>query len=217
MTSFRALDVDQNRAVTRAEIQGDLDFGPRFDDMDINRDGVMTMEELQRYLEFHYGGHPARRRRKGALAPACEAASGSSRRPRGWLTTRAGAAGVSPITCPPPAPSAPRSPFCSASKPRASTSCARSSPSAEKPVMLYSIGKDSSVHAAPGDEGVLPGAAAVSAAARGHDLEVPRHVSRSATAWRARLGLELLVHVNPGGRRAGHQPVHARLGRCTPT
>jgi hypothetical protein len=55
MTSFRALDVDQNRAVTRAEIQGDLDFGPRFDDMDINRDGVVTMEELQRYLEFHYG------------------------------------------------------------------------------------------------------------------------------------------------------------------
>ena len=47
---------------------------------------------------------------------------------------------------------------------------------AEKPVMLYSIGKDIGGDAAPGEEGVLPGAAAFPAAARRYDLEVPRHV-----------------------------------------
>ena len=66
--------------------------------------------------------------------------------------------------------------------------------------------------AAPGAEGVLPGEAAVPAAARRHDLEVPRRCSSSATAWPRELGLDLLVHMNPEGAGAGHQPVHARLG-----
>ena len=46
----------------------------------------------------------------------------------------------------------------------------------ERPVMLYSIGKDSAVmlHLAP--QGLLPGQAAVPAAARRHHLEVPGHV-----------------------------------------
>ena len=43
----------------------------------------------------------------------------------------------------------------------------------EKPVMLYSIGKDSLGDAAAGPEGVPPRQAAVPAAARRHDLEVP--------------------------------------------
>ena len=44
----------------------------------------------------------------------------------------------------------------------------------KNPVMLYSIGKDFERDAAPGDQGILSGAAAVSAAARRHDLEVSR-------------------------------------------
>ena len=39
---FHALDLDGNGALTRLETQGDLDLGPRFDDMDINRDGIVT-------------------------------------------------------------------------------------------------------------------------------------------------------------------------------
>ena len=50
LATFRALD-----AVTRSETQGDLDFGPRFDDMDSNRDGVVTQDELRRYIEQRYG------------------------------------------------------------------------------------------------------------------------------------------------------------------
>ena len=48
--------------------------------------------------------------------------------------------------------------------------------------MLYSIGKDSSVMLHLAHEGVLPVEAAVSAAARGHDLEIPGddRVPRSA-------------------------------------
>ena len=45
---------------------------------------------------------------------------------------------------------------------------------AARPVMLYSIGKDSSVMLQPGAEGVSSVAAALSAAACGHWMEVPR-------------------------------------------
>ena len=44
-----------------------------------------------------------------------------------------------------------------------------------------------------------PGQAAVPAAARRHDVEVPRDVSRSATGSPRELGLELLVHINQEG------------------
>jgi hypothetical protein len=53
--SFHALDVDHDGRLTHAEIMGDIDFGPRFVDMDINRDGFVTQEELQRYIREHYG------------------------------------------------------------------------------------------------------------------------------------------------------------------
>ena len=51
----------------------------------------------------------------------------------------------------------------------------------ENPVMLYSIGKDSAVMVRLAHQGVSPGAAAVPAAARRYDLEIPRDdpVSRS--------------------------------------
>lgn len=55
MASFHALDVNHDNMLTRSEIEGDLGFGPRFDDVDINRDGIVTPEEMQRYIEQHYG------------------------------------------------------------------------------------------------------------------------------------------------------------------
>jgi hypothetical protein len=55
LASFHALDVNQRGFVTRDDIVGDNDFGPRFTDMDINRDGVVTLEELARYVRLNYG------------------------------------------------------------------------------------------------------------------------------------------------------------------
>lgn len=55
MAAFHVLDTNQDGLITPTEIAGDNDFGPRFADMDINRDGVVTLEELQRYIREHYG------------------------------------------------------------------------------------------------------------------------------------------------------------------
>lgn len=51
---FRTLDRNADGALTREEAKGDLDLGPRFDDVDVNRDGVVTAQELQRYIEKQY-------------------------------------------------------------------------------------------------------------------------------------------------------------------
>ena len=55
LEKFRALDVDRNNAITREEVRGDVDFAPRFDDIDVNRDGVVTLDELLAYVERQYG------------------------------------------------------------------------------------------------------------------------------------------------------------------
>jgi hypothetical protein len=55
VTLFKSLDRDSNGAVSRAEAQGDLNFLPQFDDMDINRDGIVTEAELQRYIQYQHG------------------------------------------------------------------------------------------------------------------------------------------------------------------
>jgi hypothetical protein len=52
---FKSLDRDADASVSRVEAQGDLNFVPHFDDMDINRDGIVTTEELHRYIELRYG------------------------------------------------------------------------------------------------------------------------------------------------------------------
>jgi hypothetical protein len=52
---FQSLDRNADGAVTRLEARGDINFWPRFDDMEVNMDGVVTMAELQRYLEQQYG------------------------------------------------------------------------------------------------------------------------------------------------------------------
>ena len=52
---FHELDRNGDGAVTRLEARGDVNFLPRFNDMEVNMDGVVTTGELQRYLEQHYG------------------------------------------------------------------------------------------------------------------------------------------------------------------
>ena len=52
---FGQLDRNADQKLSREEAQGDLNLGPRFDDIDINRDGTVTPEELQRYVAQRYG------------------------------------------------------------------------------------------------------------------------------------------------------------------
>ena len=52
---FKSLDLNADGVLTLAEAKGDLDLGPRFDDIDLNRDGRITGEELKRYIEQRYG------------------------------------------------------------------------------------------------------------------------------------------------------------------
>jgi hypothetical protein len=51
---FQSLDRDRDGSVARVEARGDLNFEPRFDDMDVNRDGVVTAAELQRFIEAEF-------------------------------------------------------------------------------------------------------------------------------------------------------------------
>ena len=52
---FQELDRDRDGRVTRVEATGDLNFLPAFDEMDINRDNVVTTDELRRFLELKIG------------------------------------------------------------------------------------------------------------------------------------------------------------------
>lgn len=52
---FHSLDRNADGAVTRLEAQGDINFLPRFDDMEVDMDGTVTTAELHRYLEQQYG------------------------------------------------------------------------------------------------------------------------------------------------------------------
>ena len=76
----------------------------------------------------------------------------------------------------------------------------------DNPVLLYSIGKDSVGPAASGAEGVLSGQPAVPAAARRHDLEVPRDDRVPRSRAPRELGLELIVHINQDGLARGIGP-----------
>ena len=52
---FDALDRDKDERLTIAEVRGEIDLEARFNDFDINRDGVITREELARYIALRYG------------------------------------------------------------------------------------------------------------------------------------------------------------------
>lgn len=56
---FHALDRNADGAVTRLEAAGDINFFPRFDDMEVDMDGIVTWAELQRYIEQYYGISPS--------------------------------------------------------------------------------------------------------------------------------------------------------------
>lgn len=60
LAAFRALDLDRDGRLGREEARGDLNLGPRFDDIDINRDGVITAEEMERYIVQTYRVSTAR-------------------------------------------------------------------------------------------------------------------------------------------------------------
>ena len=77
---------------------------------------------------------------------------------------------------------------------------------AERPVMLYSIGKDSSVLLHLARKAFHPGEAAVPAPARRHDVEVPRDVRLPRRDRAGSDDLELLVHVNQEGVAQGIGP-----------
>jgi len=53
--AFHALDTNRDGMIERDEIVGDNNFGPRFVDMDRNRDNVVTQPELALYIENTYG------------------------------------------------------------------------------------------------------------------------------------------------------------------
>ena len=52
---FDALDRDKDGRLRIEEVRGDIDLEARFIDFDINRDGVITREELTRYIALRYG------------------------------------------------------------------------------------------------------------------------------------------------------------------
>lgn len=52
---FESLDRDVDQAVTLLEAAGDVNFLPRFADMDIDRNGRVTVDELARYVEQTHG------------------------------------------------------------------------------------------------------------------------------------------------------------------
>lgn len=59
---FHSLDLNADGAVTRLEARGDINFLPRFDDMEVDMNGIVTAAELHRYLEQQYGIQRDRRR-----------------------------------------------------------------------------------------------------------------------------------------------------------
>ncbi|HET9403347.1 MAG TPA: hypothetical protein VFO57_02065 [Burkholderiales bacterium] len=59
MSLFRDLDRAGNGFLVREDTRGDLNLGTRFDDIDTNRDGIVTLREMQVYIEKMYGVIPA--------------------------------------------------------------------------------------------------------------------------------------------------------------
>jgi EF hand domain-containing protein len=55
LAAFRLLDLNRDGVLTFDEVRADLNFGPRFNDIDIDRNGGVTLEELRSYIERTYG------------------------------------------------------------------------------------------------------------------------------------------------------------------
>jgi hypothetical protein len=52
---FVSLDRDTDGKVTLLEARSDINFLPRFADMEVDMDGVVTRAELERYIGQRYG------------------------------------------------------------------------------------------------------------------------------------------------------------------
>ena len=59
MALFREMNRAGNDRLTREEVRGDMRLGARFDDIDTNRDEIVTLQELKAYIEKTYGVIPA--------------------------------------------------------------------------------------------------------------------------------------------------------------
>ena len=59
MALFRELNRAGNGLLTKVDIRGDMRLGTRFDDIDINRDEIVTPQEMKVYIEKTYGVIPA--------------------------------------------------------------------------------------------------------------------------------------------------------------
>ena len=55
MTLFREMNRAGNGRLTKDEVRGDMRLGTRFDDIDTNRDEIVTLEEMRAYIEKTYG------------------------------------------------------------------------------------------------------------------------------------------------------------------
>jgi hypothetical protein len=55
---FREMDRAGNGYLDKEAVRGDLNLGPRFDDIDTNRDEIVTLRELHAYIEKMYGVLP---------------------------------------------------------------------------------------------------------------------------------------------------------------
>jgi hypothetical protein len=58
MSLFLELDRAGNGLLAREHTRGDLNLGPRFDDIDTNRDDIVTLQEMRTYIEARYGVLP---------------------------------------------------------------------------------------------------------------------------------------------------------------
>ena len=59
MSLFREMDRAGNGFLTKDNVRGDMRLGTRFDDIDTNRDEVVTLQEMRAYIEKTYGVLPA--------------------------------------------------------------------------------------------------------------------------------------------------------------
>jgi Ca2+-binding EF-hand superfamily protein len=59
MSLFREMDRAGKGYLTYEDIRMDMRLGTRFDDIDTNRDGFVTLQEMQVYIEKTYGVLPA--------------------------------------------------------------------------------------------------------------------------------------------------------------
>ena len=58
LSVFRELDRAGKGHLIKEDARGDMRLGTRFDDIDTNRDEIVTLQEMQAYIEKSYGVLP---------------------------------------------------------------------------------------------------------------------------------------------------------------